>query len=95
MTLAERWRALTGAIPLERFGMTEIGVGTTNPLEPGGRRAGSVGTPLPTVELRVVGDDGVELAAGASGEMFVRGPASSPVWLGNRQAGASRRWFKT
>ncbi|HEX3344082.1 MAG TPA: AMP-binding protein, partial [Polyangiaceae bacterium] len=32
VTVGERWRALTGAYPLERFGMTEIGVGATNPL---------------------------------------------------------------
>src|SRR6185295_17388257 len=32
VTLAERWRALTGTIPLERFGMTEIGVGISNSL---------------------------------------------------------------
>ncbi|MEJ7734843.1 MAG: AMP-binding protein [Polyangiaceae bacterium] len=98
VTLAERWRALTGAIPLERFGMTEIGVGTTNPLDAGGRRAGWVGRPLPTVELRVVGDDGAELGAGASGEMFVRGPSVFPgYWrrdLANAGAFADG-WFKT
>ena len=32
VTIAERWRALSGAIPLERYGMTEIGVGITNRL---------------------------------------------------------------
>jgi malonyl-CoA/methylmalonyl-CoA synthetase len=42
VTLAERWRALTGTIPLERFGMTEIGVGITNALH-GPRFAGCVG----------------------------------------------------
>src|SRR5262249_12680049 len=50
VTLAARWRALTGTIPLERFGMTEIGVGASNPLDPAGRRPGSVGPLLPTVE---------------------------------------------
>src|SRR5262249_47342452 len=50
--LADRWRELSGALPLERFGMTEIGVGMSNPLEPAGRRAGWVGRPLPSVELR-------------------------------------------
>jgi malonyl-CoA/methylmalonyl-CoA synthetase len=98
VTLAERWRALTGAIPLERFGMTEIGVGTSNPLEPGGRRAGWVGRPLPTVELRVVGDDGAELDAGAAGEMHIRGPSVFPGYWRRDAANAgafAEGWFKT
>ena len=53
VTLGERWRVLTGAYPLERFGMTEIGVGMSNPFDPAARRAGSVGLPLPTVEARL------------------------------------------
>ncbi|WP_437588484.1 AMP-binding protein [Sorangium sp. So ce1000] len=58
VTLAERWRNLTGTIPLERFGMTEIGVGMSNPLDPSGRRAGWIGFPLPTVEARITDDAG-------------------------------------
>jgi malonyl-CoA/methylmalonyl-CoA synthetase len=71
VTLGERWRAITGAYPLERFGMTEIGVGASNPLEPGGRRPGMVGLPLPTVATRIVGDDGRDAD---SGELWVAGP---------------------
>jgi malonyl-CoA/methylmalonyl-CoA synthetase len=71
VSLAERWRAITGVIPLERFGMTEIGVGLTNPLE-GARVAGSVGLPLPTVETRIVGDDGQDAE---TGELWIRGPS--------------------
>lgn len=71
VTLAERWRAITGLIPLERFGMTEIGVGLTNPLE-GERVPGCVGLPLPTVETRIVGDDGGDAA---TGELWIRGPS--------------------
>ncbi|MDB4947142.1 MAG: O-succinylbenzoic acid--CoA ligase [Labilithrix sp.] len=69
--LAERWRALTGNIPLERFGMTEVGVGLTNPLD-GTRHPGCVGFPLPTVETRIVGDDGRD---GEIGELWLRGPS--------------------
>ena len=71
VTLAERWRDLTGTIPLERFGMTEVGVGITNPLE-GERVPGSVGLPLPTVETRIVSDDGAEVE---TGELWIRGPS--------------------
>lgn len=71
VTLAERWRALTGQIPLERFGMTEIGVGISNPLE-GERVAGSVGLPLATVATRIVSDDGEDAE---TGELWIRGPS--------------------
>jgi malonyl-CoA/methylmalonyl-CoA synthetase len=71
VTLAERWRAITGRIPLERFGMTEIGVGITNVLD-GERFPGCVGFPLPTVETRIVGDDG---RAAEMGELWIRGPS--------------------
>ncbi|WP_437481778.1 AMP-binding protein [Sorangium sp. So ce1014] len=88
VTLAERWRDLTGTIPLERFGMTEIGVGMSNPLDPGGRRAGWVGSPLPTVEARITDDAGFasEGAPGvASGEAVAqRGDASvarGELWI--------------
>ncbi len=71
VSLGERWRALTGRYPLERFGMTEIGVGMTNPLD-GERRPGCVGVPLPTVETRIVGEDGKDAP---SGELWIRGPS--------------------
>ena len=64
-------RALRAQYPLERFGMTEIGVGMTNPL-PGARRPGTVGSPLRTVETRIVGEDGREAT---EGELWMRGPS--------------------
>ena len=71
VTIAERWRGITGNIPLERFGMTEIGVGISNTLE-GPRFAGCVGFPLPTVDTRIVGDDG---HVSDTGELWIRGPS--------------------
>lgn len=71
VTIAERWRSITGKIPLERFGMTEIGVGISNVLD-GERYPGCVGIPLPTVETRIVGDDGHEAE---TGELWIRGPS--------------------
>jgi malonyl-CoA/methylmalonyl-CoA synthetase len=97
VSLAARWRDIAGAIPLERFGMTEIGVGASNPLDPAGRRPGSVGPPLPTVETRIVDDAGRDLEEG-SGELYVRGPS---VFAGYwRREEATRAafeagWFKT
>ena len=87
VTLAERWRSLTGKIPLERFGMTEIGVGITNALD-GERFPGCVGFPLPSVETRIVGDD-EQLAE--TGELWVRGPS---VFSGyHRREEETRRAF--
>ncbi|XP_030437278.1 LOW QUALITY PROTEIN: malonate--CoA ligase ACSF3, mitochondrial [Gopherus evgoodei] len=48
----ERWKNITGHVLLERYGMTEIGMALSNPLH-GVRVPGSVGTPLPGVEVRI------------------------------------------
>jgi malonyl-CoA/methylmalonyl-CoA synthetase len=67
----ERWRTVTGHTLLERYGMTELGMALSQPLD-GVRVEGTVGTPLPTVEVRLAGaDDEGE----AEGELYVRGPA--------------------
>jgi malonyl-CoA/methylmalonyl-CoA synthetase len=88
VTLAERWRAITGVIPLERFGMTEIGVGLSNPLH-GERRAGTVGLPLPTVETRIE----------ESGELLIRGPSVFKEYFrrgdATKEAFTADGWFKT
>ncbi len=69
----ERWRELSGHTLLERYGMTEIGMGLSNPYR-GERIPGSVGTPLPGVEVRLVGDDESEVSGDEPGEIQVRGP---------------------
>ncbi len=99
VTVGERWRALTGAYPLERFGMTEIGVGAANPLTAEGRRAGTVGPPLRTVRTRVVGDDGSDAE---SGELWISGPCVFEGYHERPEATrdafvhhAGERWFKT
>jgi malonyl-CoA/methylmalonyl-CoA synthetase len=64
----------TGQSVLERYGMTETGMLTSNPYD-GERRAGSVGLPLPGVELRVAEfESGRVLPKGAVGIVEVRGP---------------------
>jgi malonyl-CoA/methylmalonyl-CoA synthetase len=63
----------TGHRILERYGMTETGMNTSNPLH-GERRAGTVGLPLPGVEVRVAGEGGKVLPGGESGVLEVRGP---------------------
>jgi malonyl-CoA/methylmalonyl-CoA synthetase len=73
VALLDAWRSLSGHTLLERYGMTEIGMGLGNPLH-GERVAGSVGVPFPGVAVRLVGEDGTVLGDDAPGEIQVRGP---------------------
>ncbi len=68
-----RWEAITGHRLLERYGMTEIGMALSNPLH-GERRAGTVGQPLPNVEIRLTDETGAPVLAGQPGQIEVRGP---------------------
>lgn len=67
------FQARTGHRILERYGMTEAGMITSNPLD-GERVAATVGFPLPDVEVRAVGEDGAEVPAGEVGTLEIRGP---------------------
>jgi malonyl-CoA/methylmalonyl-CoA synthetase len=72
----ETWRQFkqrTGFEILERYGMTEAGMITSNPLD-GDRRPGTVGFPLPGVELRVCDEAGRELGRDEIGVLEIRGP---------------------
>lgn len=69
----EQWERICGHRLLERYGMTEIGMGLSNPLH-GERRPGFVGTPLPGVEVRLVDEEEQEVAVSEPGEIQVRGP---------------------
>jgi len=69
----DRWRAVTGHAILERYGMTETNMNTSNPYE-GDRRAGTVGFPLPGVELLVTDPvTGAPIPKGEIGVLEVRG----------------------
>jgi malonyl-CoA/methylmalonyl-CoA synthetase len=68
----ERWRELTGHTLLERYGMTEIGMALSNPYR-GERVAGSVGSQLPGVEVRLVDEQDRPVTQGEPGEIQVRG----------------------
>jgi malonyl-CoA/methylmalonyl-CoA synthetase len=68
----EQWQARTGHTILERYGMTETNMNTSNPYS-GARRPGTVGLPLPDVELRIMDSEG-EVAQGEIGTIEVRGP---------------------
>ncbi|WP_447894917.1 malonate--CoA ligase [Vreelandella sp. GE22] len=64
----------TGHAILERYGMTETNMNTSNPYE-GERRPGTVGTPLPGVTVRITDrETGAELAQGETGMVELTGP---------------------
>lgn len=64
----------TGHRILERYGMTETNMNTSNPYK-GERRAGSVGFPLPGIEIKITDSNtGATLPQGEIGEIEVRGP---------------------
>jgi malonyl-CoA/methylmalonyl-CoA synthetase len=72
----EAFRERTGHTILERYGMSETVMLTSNPYDPadGERRGGTVGFPLPGVGVRVVDGDGAALPQGTVGAIEVRGP---------------------
>ena len=93
----ERWRQITGHTLLERYGMTEIGMALSNPLD-GERRAGHVGRPLPGVEVRIVDGAGRPVPPGGQGEIEVRGPQVFREYWGRpreTEAGFRDGWFRT
>ncbi|WP_416548665.1 malonyl-CoA synthase [Limnohabitans sp. DCL3] len=75
------WHQRTGHTILERYGMSETAMLTSNPYGPdpryalqAERRGGTVGFPLPGVSLRVVGEAGQRLPIGEIGGIEVQGP---------------------
>ena len=69
-----KFEAMTGHAILERYGMTETNMNTSNPYD-GDRIPGTVGFPLPGVELRVVDpESGAPVASGEIGMIEVKGP---------------------
>ena len=72
----DAFRSRSGHTILERYGMSETVMLTSNPYGPaeGERRGGTVGLPLPDVGVRVVGDAGAPCATGEIGAIEVTGP---------------------
>ncbi len=70
------WQDRTGHTILERYGMSETAMLTSNPYaaKDGDRRGGTVGFPLPGVSVRVRGEGGQDLPADEIGGIEVRGP---------------------
>jgi long-chain acyl-CoA synthetase len=97
-TLVEKYRDQFGITLLEGFGLTE-----TSPMvsfnTPWANKPGSVGKPLPRVELRVVDDNDKPLGPNQDGELWVKGPnVMKGYWNKPQETAAaltSDGWFKT
>jgi malonyl-CoA/methylmalonyl-CoA synthetase len=94
----ERWRERTGHAILERYGMSETVMLTSNPYD-GDRRAGTVGMPLRGVGVRVRLESGAVAPPGEIGGIEVSGPSVfSGYWQmpeKSKEAFTSDGWFRT
>ncbi|OVZ79999.1 long-chain-fatty-acid--CoA ligase FadD [Yersinia kristensenii] len=72
--VAEKWEKLTGKHLLEGYGLTECSpLVTGNPYDLK-HYSGSIGLPVPSTDVRLVDDEGNDVALGEPGELWVRGP---------------------
>ncbi|KYQ88702.1 hypothetical protein DLAC_11825 [Tieghemostelium lacteum] len=90
-TVKKQWEELTGHVLLERYGMTEIGMALSNPLEPVSQRlSGSVGFQLPGVHLHI---------QEANSELLVKGPQVFKEYFNKpketKEAFTVDGWFRT
>ena len=94
----ERIRRTFGREPVEREGMSETGMNFSNPLS-GKRKPGSIGLPLPALDVRIVDPEtGINVAPGQTGELRLRGPSISPGYWRKPEETAEafeNGWFKT
>jgi malonyl-CoA/methylmalonyl-CoA synthetase len=97
VSVMKRWERISGHTLLERYGMTEIGMGLSNPYK-GTRFPGHVGTPLRGVEIRLADDNDNEIK-GEAGEIQVRGANVFNEYWRKPEATAisftKDGWFKT
>jgi malonyl-CoA/methylmalonyl-CoA synthetase len=95
----ERIAAATGRRVIERYGMTETLMNTSVRADDPAPRPGTVGVPLPGMELRLVGDAGEQITApDVVGEIQVRGRSLFLEYLGRPEATAAAfdgDWFRT
>ena len=86
----EKWKKITGQTLLERYGMTEIGMGLSNSYR-GERRPGHVGLPLPSVEMRLVDTDDNPVKENEPGEFQIKGPSVFKEYW--QKPGATKKAF--
>jgi len=98
LSVAERWKAVTGCAICEGYGMTETSpVAAVNPAE--ANQVGTIGIPVPSTLCKVIDDNGQELPLGEVGELCVKGPQVMKGYWQREDATAeildSNGWLKT
>ncbi|MCO7520727.1 MULTISPECIES: long-chain-fatty-acid--CoA ligase FadD1 [Pseudomonas] len=98
LSVAERWKAVTGCAICEGYGMTETSpVAAVNPSE--ANQVGTIGIPVPSTLCKVIDDNGQELPLGEVGELCVKGPQVMKGYWQRDEATAeiidSEGWLKT
>ncbi len=72
--VAERWKEVTGVPLIEAYGLTETSPAVTiNPMTLK-EYNGSIGIPIPSTDVKICNEEGVELPLGERGELYVKGP---------------------
>jgi len=96
--VATKWKKLTGVPLVEGYGLTETSpVLSCNPID-GTERIGTIGLPLPSTEIKILDDDGIEVPTGENGEICARGPQVMPGYWNNPEESEMvfrDGWFKT
>jgi long-chain acyl-CoA synthetase len=94
--VAEQVRTATGLPVFEGYGLTEAAPGVTSTLVGGVAKPGSVGRPLPGVEVRLLDEDGEPAEDGDPGEICVRGPnLFSGYWPDGTGGPDGEGWYRT
>ncbi|MFJ9993707.1 long-chain-fatty-acid--CoA ligase FadD1 [Pseudomonas putida] len=98
LSVAERWKAVTGCAICEGYGMTETSpVAAVNPSE--ANQIGTIGIPVPSTLCKVIDDSGQELPLGEIGELCIKGPQVMKGYWQREEATAeildSEGWLKT
>jgi len=97
VSIMEKWKVVSGHDLLERYGMTEIGMGISNPYE-GKRRPGFIGQPLPGVSIRLTDEQDLQIH-GEPGEIQVKGDTVFNEYWHRPEATSlsftKDGWFKT
>ena len=98
VSVMEKWKKISGQTLLERYGMTEIGMGLSNPYD-SERKAGYVGMPLPGVQVRLTDENYQDVTKEEAGEIVIRGEnVFHEYWNkpdATKKAFTEDGWFKT
>ena len=84
--VAERWQKVTGHVLLEGYGLTECCPVVTVNSPKITEYKGSIGLPVPSTEIKLVDEEGQEVAHGEAGEMLVKGPQVMLGYLNRPEA---------